>query len=383
VLQGLNATLRKLATTLLTERLDPAPAAAAVFWGVFIGIVPIYGLQTLAAIGVAFLLRLNKPLTLASTFINNPLLQPLLVIGSVELGGFLRTGSLHPWHLPPLSGAQLLSSSYVKEQLLNWVLGSLLLGLLVGGAAALLTAIIVYWTAPSQRKMRQRIRFVNRTFASSAGYDRGFVRWKMRLDRIFSLLAAEDLGTGTVVDLGCGYGNTLCFTAVHHPERRLVGCDLSGHRIDVAKAALRSFNADPVVEDVRSFPLPEASLILILDVLQYLSAEEQLALLKRCCAALEPGGRLIFRVHDRERGLRTLLTLGLDRLLFTAEHVGAGPTILQAEQYRNALIEAGMMVESRRFRNRLPLAHILFFARRPAAESTSSLASTSCVEIAS
>ena len=66
-----------------------------------------------------------------------------------------------------------------------------------------------------------------------------------------------------------------------------------------------------------STQLPSAGLILILDVLQYLSAEEQLALLKRCCAALEPGGRLIFRVHDRERGLWSLFALALDRLLFS------------------------------------------------------------------
>ena len=38
--------------------------------------MPIYGLQTLVAIGLAVLLRLNKPLTLASTFINNPLSSP-------------------------------------------------------------------------------------------------------------------------------------------------------------------------------------------------------------------------------------------------------------------------------------------------------------------
>jgi hypothetical protein len=96
-----------------------------------------------------------------------------------------------------------------------------------------------------------------------------------------------------------------------------------------------------------------------------------LALLKRCCAALEPGGRLIFRVHDRERGLRTALTLGLDRLLFSAEHVGARPMILSAAQYRSALSEAGCRSRCAAFRNRLPLAHILFLARRPAVESAS------------
>jgi uncharacterized protein (DUF2062 family) len=366
VIQGLNAHIRKFMATLLTEGLDPASAAAAMFWGIFIGIVPIYGLQTLAGVGVALLLRLNKPLTLAATFINNPLLLAPTVVSSIELGNFLRHGSFEPWRmLIAVSGAQL------KEQLFSWVLGSVVLGLLAGGAAALVTAALVYWIAPSQRSLRERIRFVNRTFAGSAHYDRGFVRWKMRLDRIFSLLAAEDLGSGTVVDLGCGYGMALCFAAFHDSGRRLVGCDLNAHRITVAQQALHALNADVSVHDVRDFELPRAGLILILDVLQYLPAEEQMRLLKRCCAALEPGGRLIFRVHDRKRGLRSALTLGLDRLLFSAERVGARPMILEAGQYESVLREAGMEVDSRRFRNRLPLAHILFLACRPAAESAS------------
>ncbi len=362
MLQRFNAHIRKFAATLLTERLDPASAGAAVFLGIFIGIVPIYGLQTLAAVGLAVLLRLNKPLTLAATFINNPLLLPPIVISSVELGDFLRHGSIRPWHLAALSGVQL------KEQLFSWVLGSLVLGLLVGGAAAIVTAAVVHWMAPSRRGLREHIRFVNRTFAGSARFDRGFVRWKMRLDRIFSLLAAEELGSGTVVDLGCGYGMALSFAAFRD-GRRLVGCDLNAHRIAVAQQALRALNAETSVQDVRHFALPPAGLILILDVLQYLSGEEQLALLKRCCASLEPGGRLIFRVHDRERGLWSALTVGLDRLLFSVERVGARPIILSAAQYRSVLQEAGMQVECRRFRNRLPLAHILFLARRPAAES--------------
>jgi SAM-dependent methyltransferase len=243
--------------------------------------------------------------------------------------------------------------------------------MLLGGAAAIVTAAVVYWTAPAQRGLRERIRFVNRSFAECAQFDRGFVRWKMRLDRIFSLLAGEDLGKGTVVDLGCGYGMALIFVAFGDRGRRLAGCDLNAHRIAVAQQALRAFNAEVSVQDVRDFALPPAGLILILDVLQYLPAEEQIALLKRCCAALQPGGRLIFRVHDRERGLRTVLTLGLDRLLFSAERVGVRPTILSAAQYRVALQESGMAVEERRFRNRLPLAHILFLARRPATESAS------------
>lgn len=352
------ALLKKFATTLLTERLAPGPAAAAVFWGVFIGVVPIYGLQTLAALGLAIAFRLNKPLILAASFINNPFFLPLLIGGSLEAGSFLRTGKWQSWQLSAFTVAQL------KGEVLSWFLGSVVVGVVVGAICAVLTAAVVYWTSPLQRGLRERLRFVNRTFAGCASFDRGFVRWKMRLDRIFSILAAEELGTGTVVDLGCGYGMALCFTAFNQPRRRLAGCDLNAHRIAVARQALGAMNAETVVRDVRAFELPPSGLILILDVLQYLSAEEQLALLKRCCLALEPGGRLIFRVHDRERGLWSFFVLAFDQLLFRAEHVGRRPLMLSAKQYRDALIEAGMQVEMRRFRNLLPFAHILFLARR-------------------
>jgi uncharacterized protein (DUF2062 family) len=344
-----------LVVALLSERLSPGGAAAAVFWGIFIGVVPIYGLQSLAAIGVALVFRLNKPLTFAATFINNPIIQPFLVIGSIEIGGLLRTGAFEPWRLFRFTGAHL------KGEVYSWVLGSVVLGVGLGLLGALITGATVYWLGRSNADLRSRVRFVNRTFARAPWFDRGFVRWKMRLDRIFRLLAEEGLGSGTVVDLGCGYGIALCFAGYGGP-RRLVGCDLDAHRIEVARQALGGLGAELSVCDVRRFPFPPAQMILILDVLQYLSAHEQMALLERCCAALEPGGRLIFRVHDRERGLWSALALGFDRLLFSAERVGTQPLILSAEQYRAVLDSAGMKVRVRRFRNRLPFAHILFVA---------------------
>ena len=348
--------VQRFATALLTERLDPGSAAAAVFIGVFIGIVPIYGLQTLVALGLAVLLGLNKPLTLAATFINNPFLQPFLVVSSIEAGSFLRKGSFQPWNLAALT------SAHVKDQLLSWVLGSLVVGVVVGAVAALLTAILVQLRASRAAGLRARTRFVNATYALSPQFDRGFVRWKMRLDRIFGILAAEDLGSGTIVDLGCGYGMALSFAAFGDKSRRLAGCDLNAHRIEVARQALHGFDAEVNVGDVRDFIFPPAGLVLILDVLQYLSAEEQRALLQRCCAALTAQGKLIFRVHDQERGLWTAITMAFDRLLFRYEHAGMRPLMLSAEQYRDVLESAGMKVESRRFRNLLPLAHILFIA---------------------
>jgi len=358
---------RQFAATLLKEGLDPGRAAAAVFLGIFIGIVPIYGLQTIAAVGVALLFKLNKPLTVAGTFINNPLLQPVIVVSSLELGYFLRGGSFRPLNLSALTGVHL----HIREELLAWAIGSVPLGVLVGGVGAAITAVVVHLhrKALANRGLRERVRFVNRMYARCAWGDRGFVRWKLRLDRIFGLLAAEHLGSGTVVDLGCGYGMALAFAAFSDNDRRLLGCDLDAHRIAGAREALSGLNAEVSVADIRHFALPAAGLILILDVLQYLPADEQLALLKRCCAALAPEGKLIFRVHDCERGLWSRITMAFDRLIFAWGRAGVRPLMLSAGEYRSALENAGMHVEERRFRNRLPLAHILFVAKRPLDEA--------------
>ena len=244
-----------------------------------------------------------------------------------------------------------------------------MLGVLVGGAGAATTAIVIQLKAPANLGLRDRVRFVKGMFAQSAWADREFVRWKLRLDRIFGLLAAEDLGSGTVVDLGCGYGMALSFAAFGDSSRRLVGCDLDGHRIAVARKALSALNADLSVADIRGFELPPVGLILILDVLQYLGADEQITMLQRCCSALEPQGVLIFRVHDRERGLWSTITMAFDRLIFAFGPAGIRPLTLRAAEYRGVLENAGMRVEECRFRNRLPLAHILFIARKPLAEA--------------
>jgi trans-aconitate methyltransferase len=285
----------------------------------------------------------------------------------VELGCLLRLGSFQPLGLSDLAAMR---GHVNKEQLVTWVIGSFALAILAGAAGAAITAIVVnLYRVPSPNSaLRDRVQFVNAMFSQSARSDREFVRWKFRLDRIFELLAAENLGSGTVVDLGCGYGMALCFAAFGDNQRRLVGCDLDAHRIAVARQALASLKAEVTVADVRHFEIPPAGLILIMDVLQCLSAAEQSALLKRCCSALAPDGILIFRVHDRERGVRTAITMAFERLIFACRHHDLRPEILSIADYRRVLENAGMQLEERRFKNRLPLAHVLIVARKAVTE---------------
>lgn len=368
--QRVKTSARKFVTALLKERLDPGRAAAAAFLGIFIGIIPIYGLQTLAAVGAALLFKLNKPLTVACTFVNNPLLQPFIVLSSVELGCLLRLGSFQRLSLSSLTDTR---THIGKEQLVIWVIGSVALGILAGGIGAAITAVVVHRhrKAPATSALQERVRFVNQMFARSALSARRFVHWKLKLDRIFELLAAENLGSGTVVDLGCGYGIALCLAAFGDEGRRLVGCDLAADRIAAARQALSSLNAEVKVADIRQFELPQAGLILILDVLQYLPAAEQAALLHRCCSALAPGGKLVFRVHDGERGVRSAIAKAIERVIFACGGVGFRPRMLSMAEYRSMLTHAGMQLEERRFQNRLPLTHVLFIARKSSAEAAS------------
>lgn len=355
--------LREVARALLTERLTPHGAAGAVFVGVFVGIVPIYGFQSIVAITLATLLRLNKPLTFGATFVNNPLLQPFLVFGSIELGHL----TLHGRWLTLRPSA--MRSFGFREHLAPWLAGSLILGAAAGAAcAAVAFAIVARRSRRVERARSARFRrYAAQRFRSLGAHDRRFVAWKVRLDRLFNALLAEELGTGTVVDLGCGYGEVLALAAFGDERRELYGCDLDAGRIDAARRAFADLHSRFEVADVRTCALPRAGLILLIDVLQYLEPAEQEELLRRCAAALEPGGRLILRVHDLDRGWMGHLTTGFDRVVFRAGGFRRRPVHLAVAAYCRTLGDAGLAVREQPMRNRLPLVHSLLIASRPEA----------------
>ena len=363
-LHRLRSSAKRVVAAVLSEGLAPGRAAAAVFTGVFIGIVPIYGFQLLAAAGVAVLFRLNKPLTLAATFISNPFLQPFLVAGSIGLGNLMLTG--HYWTITAAS----FSVRGLAGSLVAWFAGSVILGVAVGGLLAAVTFVCAAGCGVESRRRRARIRKVRGMYAGCPWFDRGFVRWKLRFDRVFDYLEAEGASAGTVIDLGCGHGIASAFVASGNAGLRLAGCDLDGHRIALARQAFAGLDADFQVEDVRRFALAPASLILILDVLQYLGASEQIDLLTRCARALEPGGKLILRVHDRESGLLSHFSMGVDRIIFALSGAGHRPLMLPGAAYQRALEDAALQVRQIRFRNRLPLAHRLFIASKPPSGSS-------------
>jgi glycosyltransferase involved in cell wall biosynthesis len=118
--------------SLLKERLfHPAESdfvkALSVGVGVFMGIIPIWGFQLIAAIGLAFALRLNKPLVIIAANISIPPMIPIILFLSY-LSGALWMGNrakLISFHDP-------ITLDLVGNNSLQYVLGAVTLALIAG-----------------------------------------------------------------------------------------------------------------------------------------------------------------------------------------------------------------------------------------------------------
>ena len=117
----------------LREHNSPILVAAAVWIGVFMGALPLLACHTIAIIYVTHKLHLNKVVAIAASQICMPPLVPALCI---ELGYFMRNGS---W-LTEISSQTLIRE--IDQRLWEYLLGSLIIGPLLGVVAAGLVYLI-------------------------------------------------------------------------------------------------------------------------------------------------------------------------------------------------------------------------------------------------
>ena len=106
------------------------------------------------------------------------------------------------------------------------------------------------------------------------------------------------------------------------------GCTAStlGERdIQRARAALGASGAASFAcADMRDAPFPPSDVVVLLDVLHYVTHEAQQAVLRRACEALSPRGRLLLRVADAGARGSFLLTQWVDRAVARLRgHAGA------------------------------------------------------------
>jgi SAM-dependent methyltransferase len=147
-------------------------------------------------------------------------------------------------------------------------------------------------------------RWQDRAFGRYVGA--GLFAWtfawcKMRLDPMFGELR-ELAKTGgeirAILDIGCGFGVAGCAALEWLPGASVVGVDPNPARVAVAKLAFGERGA-AVFGGAPDFVLPEPAarfdLVLVLDVIHFISDEALEATLMRVRSGLTPGGRLILR----------------------------------------------------------------------------------------
>lgn len=130
--------------------------SAAVFVGLFFGIVPFYGVQTPLCLLVATALRLNRLTVVGAAQVSNPLFAPFLIAAGIALGDWMRHGRLHELDLDQ---ARALATGFVwltgevTDLYLSCLLGDTVLAVIAAtlGAAATYAWRIRADTAASTR----------------------------------------------------------------------------------------------------------------------------------------------------------------------------------------------------------------------------------------
>jgi uncharacterized protein len=119
--------------------------------GVFAGMLPMFGLQTIIALFLAVLFRGNKVLAVLGTWVSNPLTDIPIHLFNFQLGQWiLRTNhtfsAINSWEDLVSRGAQVV---------VIWLTGGITMGLITGGISYLLGFRLAAYIKHQRRRRRQ------------------------------------------------------------------------------------------------------------------------------------------------------------------------------------------------------------------------------------
>lgn len=377
-----NNRLAHLHVSLRTEGGTPIKRALAVGLGTLVGCTPFYGLHLLLSAVLARVFRLSRMITYLAANLNNPITLPFLLWIEAGIGTALLTGR---W--PELSLAEFRAIG-ILELGRNIIVGSFVLGLGLGAALALLTYAL------GNRRGGDGAFADLREAAAEPYLETGirhweFVRGKLRYDPVYRRLLEEGLlpRPGRLVDLGCGRGILLALLSapveewrnatphsecseavrVRHvppPGTQLLGIELDPRLVRVARRALAGA-ATVERGDLATCPIPACATAVILDVLHYLPAAAQEALVDRIASALGPRGLLLLREADAAGGFSFRVTAGAERLRALARgHFRQRFCYRPVAEWQEMLERRGLAVEALPVAEGTPFANAVLVGRK-------------------
>lgn len=190
--------------------------------------------------------------------------------------------------------------------------------------------------------------------------------------RIIPLRFLEEISqymptSGSVLDLGCGFGLFTLYFALTHPNCSFIGVDLSERRVQMAKKSARDLgvsNAKFVTCDARTYAPEENSfsVVFTLDLLHHLPPEDGDSLVRTIHSSwLGSGGTFVLKdVTTRPRAY-IYFTFMLDMLMNPKDRFW----------YRSSEVWADLLsktdfnrVERHYLWDILPYPHVLIIARK-------------------
>ncbi len=126
----------------------------AVALGVYVGVLPLYGLHTLICLGLAVPLKLNKITMVLASNISLPIFAPFLVAAGLWIGEFLRFGAVRPLSLDrarDFLATLAWFGGVLPDRFLSCLIGDAVLGVPVALALGLPT-----WAWARRRARRRR-----------------------------------------------------------------------------------------------------------------------------------------------------------------------------------------------------------------------------------
>ncbi|MEO7065851.1 MAG: class I SAM-dependent methyltransferase [Rhodanobacter sp.] len=193
-------------------------------------------------------------------------------------------------------------------------------------------------------------------------------RWKLANDPAYAatadLIVDRDL---PLLDIGCGIGLLGHYLHAVGRRARYFGVDYDAHKIGAAQAAARQGGLDDSMQwrcdDAAALP-PGHGHVVLLDVLHYLSAAEQLTLLQTAMTHLAPSGLLVIRNVLCEPNWRFHATRLEEFFLRISGWIPGGaqhyPTL---DEVRAPLIAAGLNVRVSPLRGHTPYNSYLIVAQ--------------------
>jgi 2-polyprenyl-3-methyl-5-hydroxy-6-metoxy-1,4-benzoquinol methylase len=367
--------------------LSSARVAASVAMGAFVGCLPLFGLHLAIVLFLSLRLRLDGAIAYIAANISNPFFAPFLIALEVQAGAFVVEG-----HVPEIGREVALDSAlalFPKYLAVGAPIVATAAAASLGAAAWALTiskrrlvgpgSRPVYalppnappWVVAAERVAARYAAPEDRSASTQTHFH--YVRIKLVMDPVAQMIASVAGGTpgalGEVVDVGTGRGQLPILLVVAGRATRARGFDWDEAKIEEGKrAAAKSpaLDVDLSCGDAREAEIGEADTVLLVDVVHYFAIEEQDSILRRAARAVRPGGRVIVREADTERGWRSWATL-LEEKVFTWLRFNRGERVKfrPAREIAGVLEEEGLTVTVRPAWGKTPFSNVLVVGDRP------------------